>query len=153
MNHEPRPPPSQSEELTTTEDAIDDINIAYTNIPGWLIPLLKNRSTAMAIHEDLIASSETPEEAESQFQSRIDDLDTEVITIYQHRQASAQDPTPSEEQPIGFLADTEIEKEAVLDLLGALELQYKDGKVTKAFYERKREQLLERLAKAVRDTE
>ncbi len=107
----------------------------------------------MAIHEDLIASSRTPEEAESRFQSRIDDLETEVITIYQHRQAAVQNSEPSDVPPVGLLTETEIEKEAVLDLLGALELQYKDGKVTKAFYERKRDQLLERLAKAVRDTE
>ncbi|MFX1509526.1 MAG: hypothetical protein ACFFBR_04375 [Promethearchaeota archaeon] len=153
MEHEPQPPSSQSDDLIPTADNIDDIDLSYTNIPSWLIPLLKNRSTAMAIHEDLIASSKTPEEAESQFQSRIDDLDTVVITIYQHRQTEAQEPEPSDGSPMSLLTETEIEKEAVLDLLGALELQYRNGKVTKTFYEHKRDQLLERLAKAIRDTE
>ncbi|MFX1565504.1 MAG: hypothetical protein ACFFCH_05895 [Promethearchaeota archaeon] len=153
LDHNPQSPSSLSDEVTATGDNVDDIDLLYPNIPSWLIPLLKNRSTAIAIHKDLVASSKTPEEAESQFQSRLDDLDTEVITVYQHRRAVHQDEKTSDVPPVDLLSETEIEKQAVLDLLGALELQYRDGKVTKTFYERKRNQLLDRLAKAVRDTD
>ena len=118
------------------------------NIPDWLIPLLRNRSTARAIHEDLVSSADTSQDAESQFQSHIDDLDTEIITVYQNRRAESRIDEVLKPDSDDRLTEAEIEKEAVLDLLGALELQYKAGKVSQKFYKRKRNQLLERLAKA-----
>ena len=123
------------------------------NIPDWLVPLLQNRSAARAIHEELVSSTQSPEEAESQLQSRIEELGTEIITIYQHRRAKDRVDEVLEPGRTSLLTEAEIEREAVLDLLGALELQYKDGKVSKGFYKRKRGQLLERLANADKELE
>ncbi len=136
--------PHEHEEQGSMDEITEWPEDAHRNIPDWLIPLLRNRSTAVAIHKDIVSSTETPEEAESQFQTRLDDLETELITIFQTRHSEQKITEAS-----GLITEAEIEKEAVLDLLGALELQHQEGKVSKAFYERKRDQLLERLAKAV----
>jgi hypothetical protein len=155
-------PPSNQRDLNQRSSPEDDLTSAEAipawvadpnqNIPDWLVPLLKDRSAAMAIHTEIESSSRTPDEAESQLETRIEHLDTVIVTVYQSRQAE----TPVEEMLEGSipgpLTEAEIEKHAVLDLLGALELQWKEGKISQDFYKRKRTQLRKRLAKAVRDT-
>lgn len=143
--HSPEDDPTLAEEVPTWVADPDQ------NIPDWLVPLLRDRSAAMAIHTEIESSSGTPKEAESQIQTRIDDLDTEIITVYQHRQTKTPDDKAIEESISRPITDAEIEKNAVLDLLGALELQWQDGKISQSFYKRKRTQLRKRLAKAVRD--
>ena len=68
----------------------------------------------MAIHTEIESSSHTPAEAESQLQTRIDDLETEVITVYQHRQAET--PTDKTLEGIipGPITEAEIEKQEVM---------------------------------------
>lgn len=123
-------------------------------LPKWLIPLLKNRPAALAIHDDLIATSSTSDEIESKIQSRIDELGTEKVIIpYEESEtvdlkesskivamdASAKTlPTP--------LLEVEIEREALLNLLGALELQHSENRIAPGFYKRKRKQLRKRLS-------
>ena len=143
---------SPEDDLTSTDEVPSWVADPDQNIPDWLIPLLIDRSAAMAIHTEIDSSSETPEEAESQLQTRIDDLDTEIITVYQHHQPKTPTDKALDESLSKPITEAEIEKNAVLDLLGALELQWQDGKISEDFYQRKRTQLRTRLAKAVRDT-
>jgi hypothetical protein len=142
---------SPDDNIESTDTAPSWVADPDQNIPDWLVPLLRDRSAAMAIHTEIESSSGTPEEAESQLQTRIEHLDTEIVTVYQHRQAK----TPTDKALEGSISrpitEAEIEKNAVLDLLGALELQWQDGKISQDFYLRKRAQLRKRLASAVRD--
>jgi hypothetical protein len=147
LNWQPFPEDDQTSE--TVPAWVADPN---QNIPDWLVPLLRDRSAAMEIHSVIESSSDTAEEAESQLQTRIDDLDTEIITVYQHRQAKASSDKVVENSVFKPITEAEIEKNAVLDLLGALELQWQDGKISRDFYQRKRTQLRKRLAKAEHDT-
>ncbi|MFX0169675.1 MAG: hypothetical protein ACFE89_10020 [Candidatus Hodarchaeota archaeon] len=127
----------------------------YDALPAWLLPLLKNRPASQTLHDEISATTTTTEETETKIQSAIDYLETEVTTI-----TIAPDEVESllissrekgdlsdEVYRVEYLSEALIERDAVLDLLGALELQHKDGRVTEGFYKRKRKQLLDRLAK------
>jgi hypothetical protein len=134
---------------------IDELVIdVERDLPDWLIPLLKNRPMARAIHEDLVASSQTQVESESRLQSRIKELDTEIVVIRYPEEDHRQIKTPRKSdvadtilpEPSSAVLEAEFEKEAILNLLGALELQHNEGRITKRFYKRKRKQLSKRLA-------
>ena len=144
--------PSPGEDLTATDEAPPWVADPNQNIPDWLVPLLRDRAAAMAIHAEIESSTISPEEVESQLETRIEHLDTEIVTVYQSRQAETTVDDGLDRSIPGLITEAEIEKHAVLDLLGALELQWLEGKISKEFYQRKRTQLRERLAKAVRDT-
>jgi len=148
LEHNETPEEISSEgDMAIPGETVEGIIDPDRNIPSWLIPLLKNRSAALAIHEDIASSTHTPEEAEFKIQSRIDELDTEIITVYQTRQTEPQSEKVSDVPILKPFSEAAIEKEAILNLLGALELQHHEGKVSPAFYQRKRKQLLKRLSK------
>ena len=126
----------------------------YDSLPAWLLPLLKNRPASLSLHDEITAIATTTEETETLLQTAFDDLPSEVTTIPYTPDETEVSPSTSAgekealEQPyqVEYPAEAIVEREAVLDLLGALELQYKDGRVTENFYKRKRKQLLDRLA-------
>jgi len=125
----------------------------YETLPAWLLPLLKNRPVSLSLHDEITASATTTEEAETMLQTAIDDFTPEVTTvIVTIDEPESLHPTPSEKQneldgnfAVEYPSEASVEREAILDLLGALELQHKEGRVTDAFYKRKRKQLLDRL--------
>jgi hypothetical protein len=127
-------------------------------LPGWLIPLLKNRPAALAIHDDLKASSKTQAETESQIQSQIDELEPDIVVIRYPEVDKSLLSTPREkeiakaslESDATPFSEADIEKEAILNLLGALELQQSEGRITKSFYQRKRKKLLTLLSKVTK---
>jgi hypothetical protein len=126
----------------------------YDSLPAWLLPLLKNRPASLSLHDEITATTTTTEETETLLQTVIDDLPVEVTTIpYTPNETAVHPTTITDEKEavdrpyqVEYPTEASVEREAVLDLLGALELQYKDGRVTEDFYQRKRKQLLERLA-------
>ncbi|MFX1576092.1 MAG: hypothetical protein ACFFCF_02860 [Promethearchaeota archaeon] len=139
----------------TQNGEIDElVNDIDRDLPDWLIPLLKNRPMARAIHEDLVASAQTQAESEFRLQSRIKELDTEIVVIRYPEEDYHQTKTPRKHdvgdtilpEPSSAVLEAEVEKEAILNLLGALELQHNEGRITKRFYKRKRKQLRKRLA-------
>jgi hypothetical protein len=123
----------------------------YDSLPAWLVPLLKNRPVSFSLHDEITATATTTEEAESMLQTAIDDFTPEVTTITitpdELESPPIDEHTVSDQTyEVEYPSDATIEREAILDLLGALELQYKAGRVTDRFYKRKRKQLLDRLA-------
>ncbi len=146
------PDDGEATEYDDEEDARDQ------DLPKWLIPLLKNRPAALAIHDDLIVTSQSRDEIESKFQSRIDDLDSEKVII-RYEESETVDVDVSSKlvhtegltgAPSARLSETEIEREAILNLLGALELQHSENRITSSFYKRKGRQLRKRLAEITR---
>lgn len=141
----------EAEQNGEIDELVTDIG---RDLPNWLVPLLKNRPMARAIHEELVASSQTQAESESRLQSHIKELDTEIVVIRYPEVDPRQIKTPRKPdiadttlpKPSSAFLEAEVEKEAILNLLGALELQYNEGRITKRFYKRKRKQLRKRLA-------
>ncbi|MFW9935765.1 MAG: hypothetical protein ACFFDU_09745 [Candidatus Thorarchaeota archaeon] len=141
----------ETEQNGEVDELVADVN---RDLPDWLIPLLKNRPMARAIHEDLVASSQTQAESETRLQSHIKELDTEIVVIRYPEEDHLQMKTVTTPdiadttlpKPSSAVLDAEVEKEAILNLLGALELQHNEGRITKRFYKRKRKQLRNRLA-------
>ena len=146
------PDDGEAAEYDNEEDARDQ------DLPKWLIPLLKNRPAALAIHDELIVTSQSRDEIESKFQSHIDDLDSEKVII-RYEEPDSFDVDVSSKlvhtealtgAPSARLSETEIEREAILNLLGALELQHSENRISPSFYKRKRKQLRKRLAEITR---
>jgi hypothetical protein len=126
--------------------------VEYETLPAWLQPLLKNRPVSINLHDEITATATTRKESESMLQTAIDDLETTTVTITTDGSEAGTTPpddasaVSDQDYDIEYPAEQIIEREAILDLLGALELQYKAGRVTASYHKRKPKQLLDRLA-------
>ncbi len=124
-------------------------------VPDWLLPLLKSRTTTRSTHDlepsstplaSTPQSSDTPPLSPKELEDRIRLLETRVVKLQKLLKESTNASQPKETQ-----SDSVLHEIAALKvLLEALEEQYGENRIPKAFYRRKKRQLKSQLKAALK---